>query len=216
MGKESNVIVASIVVERMFGFIASLIIGMIGLTILYKMDYIDSRFNSLWIIGAVIMLASAVLFACSFSRSLFDAIFHRLPSKITRSKLGRRIKDLHETYISFHSDKKIILVFFLLTFIEQLFSIVFSWLLLLAVGVNVDIYFMVGVLPLTLLVSRIPITIDGLGVFEGVFALLMSLGGVSAAAAVTSSLLGRVVQTLSWAPWGLMYMIGPRSKIKRI
>jgi hypothetical protein len=49
--------------------------------------------------------------------------------------------------------------------------------------------------------------INGLGVFEGVFILLMSFGGVSAAEAVSIAVTGRLLETVSFLPWWLAYVI---------
>jgi hypothetical protein len=55
------------------------------------------------------------------------------------------------------------------------------------------------------------VSINGLGVFEGVFILLMSLGGVSAAEAVSIAVTGRLLETVSFLPWWLAYVIDDRT-----
>jgi uncharacterized membrane protein YbhN (UPF0104 family) len=99
------------------------------------------------------------------------------------------------------------MAFFALTLVEQLTTVVYTWCTARAVGADVGLVFMAGVLPLTLLVARLPISFDGIGVFEAVFIGLMSLGGVPAAQAAAVAVLGRVVQTLAWIPWWLAHSL---------
>src|SRR5690606_37523882 len=86
--------------------------------------------------------------------------------------------------------------------------IIASWLIAAALHVDVPLWFMAGVVPLSMLIARLPIALDGLGVYEGVFVLLMGLGGVSAAEALSIALVGRLIQTLAWPPWWFLYSIG--------
>jgi uncharacterized membrane protein YbhN (UPF0104 family) len=77
-------------------------------------------------------------------------------------------------------------------------------------GVDVGVLFMLGVVPLTVLISRLPISIGGLGVYEGIFALLMFLGGVSASQAVAIAFAGRILETVAYLPWWIVHMAGSR------
>jgi glycosyltransferase 2 family protein len=63
-----------------------------------------------------------------------------------------------------------------LTFGQQLLGVIVTWLTARGLGVDVGLLFMAGILPLTLLISRLPVSINGLGVFEGVFILLDIIG----------------------------------------
>ena len=204
-GYPANPIIASIVVERMIGFIASLLMGLTGWFILYQSQLLDQRFDPIWnSIGLIIGLGLAA-FALSFSRRLFNGLFYFLPDKLARSKVALRLKSLHETYISFHAEKKVLLVFFLLTLVEQLLPVLGMFLIAFSVGADVSLIFMAGVVPLTLLISRIPISVEGLGVFEAIFATLMALGGIPAAEALTIVVISRILGILVLIPWWLAY-----------
>ncbi len=200
-GLNTNQVIASIVVERMVGFIASLLVGFIGLLILSYREQINDRFAPIWWIGSLVFISVIIIFAASFSRSFFDVIYERMPKRFTTSRLGRRLRELHETYVEYSTSMRSMAIFFVLTFFEQFFSILFAWLSAFALGVDVGIIFMAGVIPLTLLISRLPIAFNGIGVFEGIFILLMALEGISAAEAVSIALIGRIIEILSWFPW---------------
>src|SRR5919106_1528669 len=206
-GLDSSNVVASIVVERMIGFISALLLGLIGLFILDQTGQLDPRFQPVWWMGGMMLGGAILIFGISLSHSLFDFIYQKMPERLLRNKIAVRLQKLHKTYADYHTNKKILTRFFGLTFGEQFSFVIITWLIALGLGIDVGLLFMAGVLPLTLLISRLPVSINGLGVFEGVFILLMSLGGVSAAEAVSIAVTGRLLETVSFLPWWLAYVI---------
>jgi uncharacterized membrane protein YbhN (UPF0104 family) len=75
----------------------------------------------------------------------------------------------------------------------------------------VGVLYFAAALPLALLISRLPISIDGIGVFEGMFIVLMSLAGLSAAQAVAIAVTSRILGTITYIPWWLAYVISSRN-----
>ena len=53
-------------------------------------------------------------------------------------------------------------------------------------------------------ISRLPISIDGIGVYEGIFIGIMTLGGVRPEDSLAISLAARALQIVVWLPWWLM------------
>ena len=205
-GLNSNEVVSSIIIERMVGFFAALVFGVLGIFFLSQAAQLDARFTPvLWGIGALTGVAAAI-FALSFSRSLFDVIYDRVIAGFSRNRVVRRFRELHETYLSYRADKRSLGIFFGLTLSEQLFSIVVAWLIAIALGVDASFLLMAGVIPLTMLLARLPLSFDGIGIFEGIFALLLSLAGISAAEAVSIALTARLLNVLAWLPWWMAHV----------
>jgi glycosyltransferase 2 family protein len=206
-GLDSSNVITSIVVERMIGFISALLLGLIGLFILDQTGQLDPRFQPVWWMGGVMLGGAILIFGISLSHSLFDFIYEQIPKRLLQNRIAIRLQKLHKTYVAYNANKKILTKFFGLTFGQQLLAVIITWLIARGLGIDVGILFMAGVLPLTLLISRLPVSINGLGVFEGVFILLMSLGGVSAAEAVSIAVTGRLLEIVSFLPWWLAYVI---------
>jgi uncharacterized protein (TIRG00374 family) len=206
LGLNGHEVVASIIVERMVGFVASLLLGLIGLFILASSTKLDDKFDPIWYSGGILLLLAVVLFSASFSRALFDNFYNRLPGFLRDGKIVARLKPLHKTYLSFGADRRSMIQFFNLTFLEQFFSIFYNWAIALTLNIDVGLIFIAGVIPVTMLISRLPISVDGIGVYEGIFVLLMALGGLSVAESLSIALVGRIVQLLSWSPWWLSYV----------
>lgn len=119
----------------------------------------------------------------------------------------KRLRQFHSTYRTYQNDKGNLTAFFGLTFGEQFFAILEAWVIARGLGIEVGLIALVGATHLSLLISRIPISIDGLGVFDGMFIILLSLAGVSAVGAVAIAFVGRILQIFSWLPWWLIYVI---------
>ena len=115
----------------------------------------------------------------------------------------QKLRQFHATYQAYRDNKRSLATFFGLTLSEQLGPIGHSWLVARSLGIDVGLPYIAGAVPLALLISRIPISIGGFGVYDGVFILLMSLAGVSATEAISISLVGRLMETGAWLPWWL-------------
>ncbi|HEU4619394.1 MAG TPA: lysylphosphatidylglycerol synthase transmembrane domain-containing protein [Gammaproteobacteria bacterium] len=204
-GAQGAKVLASIVVERIIGYLASLLMGIAGLVILAAYGGTDRRLTALWAIALAMLVAGLALFAISFDKRLFALVRRIVPERLRDGKIMRRLEEFHDTYRAFGARTSVTTVFFALTVVEQFLSILFAWVIALSIGLDVGLMFIAGVLPITLLVSRLPISFEGIGVFEGVFVLLMRLGGVDAASAVSIALIGRLIQLAAATPWWLAH-----------
>jgi uncharacterized protein (TIRG00374 family) len=209
-GLDVNEVVASIFIERMFGFIASLVLGLFSIFLLFLMGGLDARFLPLWWLGSLFLLGGTLAFATSFSQTAFDFLHGRLLRRFSSTWRMRRLRQAHLTYLAYRHEKRSLTVFLGLTFLEQLQPIVTSWLIARGLGVELSFLFIVGAVPLIGLISRIPIALSGLGVYDGAFVLVMSLVGLTAAESIAITLAGRILETASWLPWWLAHVIGYR------
>jgi glycosyltransferase 2 family protein len=211
IGLNSHEIVASIVIERMLGFLASLLCGLVGLVLLSFFSGVDGRFDFLWWLGGAALLGTVILFAASFTQRVYDFLHHHLLYRFRHQKIMEKFRQFHSTYRAYREHKRSLATFFGLTLIEQLGPMLHSWLVAQSLGIDVGLPFIAGAVPLALLISRIPISIGGYGVYDGVFILLMSLAGVHATEAISISLVGRLMETGAWLPWWLTDVVGNRS-----
>jgi glycosyltransferase 2 family protein len=149
-----------------------------------------------------------LVFATSLSQTAFDFIHGRLLRGLASARITQRLRKLHLTYLAYRDEKGCLALFFGLTLVEQFIPILQAWVIALALGVEVSFLYIAVAVPPALLISHIPISIDGLGVFEGAFMLLIALGGVTAPAAIAIALTGRILEFLSWLPWWIAHVLG--------
>jgi uncharacterized protein (TIRG00374 family) len=210
-GFDSNEVVASIIIERIIGFFSALLLGLFSLLLLSLLGVLHPRLVLLWWVAIIMAVGSAITLAVSFSHTAFALLHGRLLGRLQGNRAMARLRQFHLSYMGYRDNKRSIAIFFILTFVEQWFPILFAWLIALSLGIRVGFFFMAGALPLSMLISRIPIGIDGLGVFDGVFILLMSLAGVSVAESVAIAFLARILQIFSWLPWWLAHVFPGRT-----
>lgn len=206
-GLDGYEVTASIVVERMIGFVGALLFGLVGMLILSGAGAVDERFDPVWWAGGAMLAAAVALVLLSFSAQAFEAMLRIAPTRLRESRVAQRFRDFHAIYRAYGEERRTLGVFFMLTMLEQGLTVVGVWLLALGLDVDVPLWYVAAAVPLSMLIARLPIAFDGLGVFEGVFVLIMGLAGVGAAEALSIALAGRVVQIVAWAPWWLLYTL---------
>jgi uncharacterized protein (TIRG00374 family) len=218
-GLPADAVFTSIVVERMVGFLCSLVMSLIGLSIVSTFAELEGPWASLWWMGVLALLGTLGGAVLSFNRNAFAWVFARIPERLRERPLLRTVQRLHESYLAYSSDTRTLSTFTGLTFVEIGVAILLYWSCALALHVEVSLLFVAGALPLSLLISRLPLSIDGIGVFEGAFAALLLIANVPESQAISIALLGRVVNIAAWLPWWLVNMYGsgrigpPRSEL---
>lgn len=199
--------IASIVVERIIGFVAALLMGLISLAALRVLGVLDADYDRLWYAGAAGLALSLGLIFVSMSASMAERVMKLMPAAVRRLRIMERLEQLGGAYRSLGANRGVMTRFSVLTLLEQTFNIAIIWALARGLGVEVDALVMLGVVPLSILISRLPISFDGLGVFEAIFTGLLALAGVPPAAAVAIALAGRILHLLCFLPWWFVQVL---------
>lgn len=96
------------------------------------------------------------------------------------------------TFNSFYENmpkKRYMILFFLLNIINWIFVYFISFLIGRSLGINLPFIYFLAILPLSTLVSLIPISIDGLGTKEATLIFLFSLFGIEATKVFSMSII---------------------------
>lgn len=195
---------ATILVERGLGFVSALLMAVMSLLLLRFMVPDVASYDTALQIGIVALLIAIGVLLLSFNSKAATAVLNLLPRSVAQSSAARLISRLHDAYRSLASDRRRLALFFALTVAEQLLMTSCYGLIALALGLKFNALFLLAAVPLAILVSRLPISIDGLGVYEGIFIGIMTLGGVRPDDSLALSLAARVFQIVVWLPWWLM------------
>lgn len=197
---------ASITIERLVGFLASLLFGLAGFLVLTAAGAADGL-ETVWWLGSIATLGAIAVFVASFNERLFAQLLSVVPPAWRESKIVQRLRHFHGVYRGYGRNRGALAAFFALTLVEQCFVVLATWLTALALSLDVSLLMMAGAVPLSMLVSRLPVSIDGLGVYEGVMVLILSLAGVAPAQGVALALAYRGLQILLWLPFWLSYTV---------
>jgi uncharacterized protein (TIRG00374 family) len=195
---------ATILVERGIGFIVALLTTVASLIILRTMLPHDAIYDSFLMFGVAGLLVGIGLLVFSFTSNALNSALKLFPRRFADSKAAQLLVRLHEAYASLGNDKRRIAAFSVLTLLEHILVIVCYALIAVALRVEFNPLFIFAAVPLAILVSRLPISLDGIGVYEGIFVAIMALGGVQPADALAVSLAGRAFQIIVWLPWWML------------
>jgi uncharacterized protein (TIRG00374 family) len=199
-------VVTSIVIERMVGFVLALALGLVSLAVLRGLGVLDARFDIALYLGVAMLIGVTALMISALNKTLVSEVVAQLPRAVRDSKIMSYLDRFAAAYRSLGGARSTIAQFSALTVLEQLFSVILPWTLAKGLGVDVDLLLMLGVLPISTLISRLPISFDGLGVYEAVFVGLLVLAGIDAAAALAMAISGRIIQLFAFLPWWVAYV----------
>ena len=124
----------------------------------------------------------------------------RLVRTVTPRLIGERLSALSaRLYRAFHAYKsrgRVLFVFFLLSVLETGLTAVANIICAWALDIDISMIAIAFVVPLALVVVRLPISFSGIGVFEWSYVSLYALVGMGAADALSFGLLVDVVTLL--------------------
>jgi uncharacterized protein (TIRG00374 family) len=196
-------VTASVVIERALGFLAVVVLAFIGLQILMASGEVDFR-KFYYATGGVLLVLAAGFFLSIHSRTV--DLITRLLSPLARFKPVRLLLKLHAAYSEFGQQRKILLVFFLLTVGERFVQVLMVYLSARTLGMQTAVVYLVALVPLSDFVSLLPISLGGLGVNEGALMILLSHAGMTHEQSLSVALLLRAVGWINLILYGLVFM----------
>jgi uncharacterized membrane protein YbhN (UPF0104 family) len=126
-----------------------------------------------------------------------------VPSRAAKSRFVQKISEVIRACRRVSALRRPFSLFVALTVMEQFFPVALIATLATGLGLTISPSWLFSGLLISLIVARLPISIDGIGVFDVVFATLMTLGGVPPAASVAMAFAGRILQVVACAPWAI-------------
>ncbi len=168
--KKISLTLASVFMDRYFGYASLMLIGISAFPFAYR--YFGATAYR-WVMPGIFVafVAASVLF--------FGL------------KLGKKISSVGEIYEYFgrlKSRRDVIAKAVMVSFVVQLLNFLMVVILALAMGEDIPVILLCVFLPIIITVTTIPISVSGLGVREGSFVLLLGLIGVRPEVATSLSL----------------------------
>jgi glycosyltransferase 2 family protein len=174
--------VSSIIMERFLGFLSSAVMALMVLPLLFFLAPGFPR-GLLWIL--LLFLSTGVIFLMMLMRG------DGLPGvRLVLNKLpwSDKLSRITSSFILFRNQPRALGRFFLWSFGEQLIPIVSLYFLVLTLTLPVPFYFLIPIIPISQFFARIPISLSGFGIQEGLFISLFPYVGISTTAAFTLGL----------------------------
>ena len=175
-------IAASIIVERIIGFLALSFFIIIGCFILTScFTDMNLKLHNL-IFTSLTMSFFSVLFFFISLNNFFIRIVERFLEKLFHRKWIGKIAvithRLFQSYTCYKLKKNLLILFYILTCIELSMPVIISYIIAIGLNVSVPLSFFFAFVPIVLFLIRLPISIDGFGINEGGYIYFLSLMGV--------------------------------------
>jgi len=203
-------VAASILLERVLGLYAHIVVALIALVIAkFGVVVISEKLS--WVI-VVLFLLYTVGFVISFApwgEGLVEISSKRFPHLRYLHKALVGIK----SYRLYRNNKSTLITFFALSMLEVVVVTLSFYFAAEAMAFKISLLQLLVSVPLILILARMPVSVSGIGVFEGVVALFLVQVGESISHAAIYGFLLRLLQVLVLLPGGFLYLMEkPRTK----
>lgn len=206
-GLNGHQVVASIMIERGIGFIVSAFLCVLGILYLAELATLSTTLYVTGWVAAILLFGLVLTLWLSFTETIYTMIHGGLLQRFADRKPVRLLRDLHNAYREYANHRRELLAFTGLTLLETILTTGALWVIAIGLGVDTTLVDVLAAAFLANLISRVPISIGGIGVFEAMFVLAMAVVGVSSTEALSIALLGQFLKILSWLPWWLAYTL---------
>lgn len=211
--------ISSIIVERLFGMISLFIFVLISIfssALVFK----GSFFLDMWdLLILVLILLIILLFIIAISLFLPKfaniSVLKRPDNRIYENRYVSKLMEIYHSYLLF-KDKRVELgLFLILSFLENLFPIFWNYFLSLALNINIPLIYLFILTPIVLVLVRLPISFDGIGIQEGAFVFFLSYIGIPKSEALLLGIASHIIAILSILPGGILYGISGLNSINK-
>lgn len=209
-GHKGSDVVSSIIIERAGGFMALFLFVLASIT-LSIFVFGQSFFAGIWRLFWLFLVLFVVLVAMIFL-SLNETVLRQLgrlsekwPVKIREHKIVRKLEDVYRSYRGFQENKVEVGLFLLLSLAENLFPLFWTYFLSLAFHIEIPLLYFFILIPIVLVLVRLPISLDGFGIQEGAFVYFLALIGIMKPEALLLGLVSHILAIFSVLPGGALY-----------
>lgn len=204
--RSSAAVAASVVVERALGFVAAACAALMSLGLLAGLALElppGVRAWSLAILGASV-LAVVVTLSGPLAAWL-EGLAHRLEGG---SRLVGWLGRFLAAYGLYRHHRGTLALFLLLSLLEQSVPVVGTWLAALALDIPLSLLMSAAVAPLALLFTRVPVSVSGFGMVEGLYVAFFGLVGLNSTHSFLLGLVANLSVLVATLPGAWFYARG--------
>jgi len=193
---------ASVLVERLLGLLAVSALAILAVTLVVR-QVADGYIRTLALGFGALMTLLLVLF---FNRRI-PKLLEALARRVSLWGLGQRLLRFYQALTLYRRQKRVLISVFFISIGYQLLIVVFSYLVGLALDLGISLRYFMLCVPVTVIISLVPISINGVGVRETGYVFLLSRIGHSGSEALTLSLLIYGLSLLASLVGGVLYLL---------
>jgi hypothetical protein len=208
-------------VERALGLVALAVFGFVGAVLAPAVlggGVIDQRRLLFIVGGATVAVTAALAFAfTSTCERLVDFTIERAGRVRWLARAADVLGKVYRSFRGYREHRGALTLFLVLSIAENLLPIGRALFVARAMHVYTPILFFTAIVPIELLLIRLPLTVDGFGLREGVFTFFLAKVGVPQSTGFAVGLTNHVLFLLAVMPGGVLHFIGsgnrPRTSV---
>jgi uncharacterized protein (TIRG00374 family) len=209
-GRPSEVMAASVVMERALGLVASALAGLAALTLLAQLAVHGGPGSLGWTVGLTLGLAALTVAALLLSLSAWAGrraawLEERLAG---RGKVAGWLGKFLTAYHQYRAHPRVLAVFLLLSLLEQAAPVVANWLAAQALHYDLSLLAAAAVTPVAISLARLPIWFSAFGVVEGLYVFFFGLVGIAPTQAFLLGLATNLSSIVISLPGLFFYLTG--------
>jgi glycosyltransferase 2 family protein len=209
-GRPSEVVAASVIMERALGMAASALAALLAVILLAEIAIEAPPGHLAWTAGLTLGLAALIVLGLLWSLSLGGGkLALRLQERLLKGgRVARWLGRLTEAYLEYRQHPLRLGLFLLLSFVEQMVPVLANWLSAKAFGIDFSLLAATAATPVAMSLARLPVWFSGFGVVEGLFVFFFSLVGLGTTQAFLLGLSINVFSLLTALPGLYFYLTG--------
>ena len=209
-------VIASILVERLLGFLALFTFSIYSIIILITtVDNLYLSSAEILLTAVTIVVLSSLAFILTFNSKISNFINNflaKFSNKKFISKFAQKIQQLLISYQSYKAKKIVLLLFFFLTILEIFIAALINYLIAVGLHADVSLIYFTAFIPIMMIITRLPISLDGFGIKEGGTLYFLALVGVPEVLGFSVGFLSHILTLISVLPGGILYFLEQTKK----
>lgn len=197
-------VAASIVVERLFGLYAIVLIASLAIAggRHTAMDLPPNTQNFMTILFAVMTVGLALSFTAR-AEKLFATSIRAMNALPFRLRFLSKVHELFLAYRRYASRHTTLMLYFLLSIVEVMLVILVHFVVCRALHIQIGLWPLMVIVPATLIMQRIPISMNGIGVQEGMLSWFFMSAGYGLDTGLSLSIALRILELGILIPGGV-------------
>lgn len=192
--QKNQIVTSTVILERFIGLAVICFFAAVGLPV--SAQYLGASSSFLVVAIVISTMLAVTVILISFCPSIINYLSQYIPF-ISRTKISRKLHDFYLIYAESRFHIRTLLFFTILTALETVVMVCNFYLSAKSLGINISFGFFICVIPLVIILLRLPITIEGIGILEGLLAYFLVVKGFSGADGVAIAILMRLVGLVS-------------------
>jgi glycosyltransferase 2 family protein len=198
-------VTASVLCDKLLALVALLLVAFVGM--LQSPEELQHPVFRLTLLVGTLAVISLIFVAVNKGAA---SIVSRMLGQVRLASLGQFIQRVNAAMQTYSSVPLVLFWSFIASCVMQLVRILSVWLMALALGIDVSFTFLMLIIPLSMLLIMLPISIGGIGLREGILVGIFNLVGLDATDGFSLGLGVTLTDLLLSVAGGVVYLRTPR------